>query len=159
MTYTEIIGNLKDIDPENRTVDSVSIDWFEAFNKIHRKVSQQGEDIKIRLGEDVLVKGIRDGDILSINDSQILIVKILPAKAILARVAENHLKSIAKLCYEVGNTHTSMFYGDTPYEYLIPYSKALADKLTGIHGVTLEKVETVFDFDRALSNSINDHHH
>ena len=74
-------------------------------------------------------------------------------------VDRDHPRQAAKLCYEVGNTHTSMFWGEDDYTFYAPYHQALLDKVDRIHGVTAEKVLKRFDFDQALSSSINDHHH
>ena len=54
MLCEKVLGTLKDEKFRGLPVDYVDIEWYEAFTKIHRKVSSQGEDIGIRLDNDVL---------------------------------------------------------------------------------------------------------
>ena len=127
--------------------------------RLHRKTSRQGQDVGIRMGHEILKRGFRQDDVIYADERKIIAVCIPPSEAIRMTVDKEHPHQIAKLCYEVGNTHTSMFRGEDAYTFYAPYHEALLDKVDRICGVTGEKVLKSFDFGQALSSSVNDHHH
>ena len=86
MLCDKILGNVKDTQVGNRSVDYVDFYWDEAFKKIHKKVSQRGMEVGIRLDDSVLTKGIRTGDILFEDETQILAARILPCQVIEIRI-------------------------------------------------------------------------
>ncbi len=92
-------------------------------------------------------------------DEKVIAVNIPACEAICAVVRKDHPRQIAKLCYEVGNTHTSMFRGEDDFTFYVPYHEPLLEKLNAIHGVSATKVSKKFDFSMALSSTVNNHHH
>ena len=159
MLCEEVLGTLSDEKFSGRRVDYVDIEWHEAFSRLHRKTSAEGEDIGIRMGDDVLSRGLNQDDVLYADEHKVIAVNIPPCEAIKMVVRQDHPKQIAKLCYEVGNTHTTMFRGEDDFTFYTPYHESLMDKVNHIHGVSAEKAELRFDFRQALSSSINNHHH
>ena len=155
MICDKILGTLNDVRFSGLTVDYVDVEWHEAFTRLHRKVSRQGEDVGIRMGSEILQKGLNQDDVIYTDEKKVIAVNIPVCEAIRATVQRDHPGQIAKLCYEVGNTHTSMFYGEDDFTFY----EALMNKLNQLHGVTAEKVQKRFDFTRALSSTINAHHH
>ena len=53
---------------------------------------------------------------------KVIAVNIPECEAIRAAVDKDHPGQIARLCYEVGNTHTSMFRGEDVVHFLYPLS-------------------------------------
>lgn len=159
MLCERVLGTLSEMDTKGKTIDTVDIEWHEAFKKIHRKTSAGGLDVGIRMDDSILTRGLRQNDVLFVDESTVLAVNIPPCKAIQAKVRHDHPSQIAKLCYEVGNTHTTMFRGSDNFTFYIPYHEPLMEKLSKIHGVTVETVIMRFDFDKSLSSTINNHHH
>lgn len=159
MLCERILGNLSQEAYQGLRVDYVDIEWHEAFTRLHRKVSREGEDVGIRLDHHILKDGLHQDDVLYADEEKVIAVNIPPCQAIRAVVEKDHPRQIAKLCYEVGNTHTTMFRGEDDFTFYTPYHEALMDKLRQIHGVTAEEVTVKFDFEKALSSSINNHHH
>lgn len=159
MLCEQVFGTLHDIDTEGKTVEAVDIEWHEAFKKIHRKTTDKGHEVGIRMDDSVLTRGLRQDDVIYVDDSTVVVVNIPPCEAIRAEVRRDHPRQIAKLCYEVGNTHTTMFRGEDDFTFYIPYHEPMMDKLGKIHGVTVEKKIIRFDFDKSLSSTINNHHH
>ena len=159
MLCEKILGTLSDEKFSGLRVDYVDIEWHEAFSRLHRKISAEGEDIGIRMGDDVLSRGLNQDDVLYEDEHKVIAVNIPPCEAIRMVVRQDYPQQIAKLCYEVGNTHTTMFRGEDDFIFYTPYHESLMDKVNHIHGVSAEKAETKFDFSQALSSSINKHHH
>ena len=159
MICDRILGKTDDAAFAGRKIDYVDVEWHEAFTKLHRKVSHMGEDVGIRMGNEVLKRGLNQNDVLYADEEKVIAVNIPECEAIRAEVSKDYPEQIARLCYEVGNTHTSMFRGEDAFTFYTPYHEALLQKLDQLHGVTVEKVWKKFDFTQALSSAINNHHH
>lgn len=160
MVCEERLGSVKDEAYQGRLVDYVEFDWHEAHKKLHRKVSRDGKEIGIRLGDWVLSRGLREGDVLGeTEEGKLLVVHLLPADTLVIQIDPGHLSMLARTAYEVGNTHGALFYGDGEYELLTPYTEPMFKLLSGLHGVTLKREERVLDFGRAISSADHGHHH
>lgn len=159
MLCEKILGTLEDEPFCGLRVDYVDIEWHEAFSRLHRKTSSEGEDVGIRMGNDILTTGFHQDDVIYADGQKVIAVNIPPCEAIRAVVRQDHPHQIAKLCYEVGNTHTTMFRGEDAFTFYAPYHEPLMDKINHIHGVTAERVRMKFDFSKALSSTVNNHHH
>lgn len=159
MLCEKILGTLSDGQFQGLRVDYVDIQWHEAFSRLHRKTSSEGEDVGIRMGNDILTTGLNQDDVIYADEQKVIAVNIPACEAIRAVVRQDHPGQIAKLCYEVGNTHTTMFRGEDDFTFYAPYHEPLLEKINHIHGVTAEKVMMKFDFSQALSSSVNNHHH
>ena len=57
MICEKILGKLTDGEFSGKKVDYVDIHWDEAFKKLHRKTSQGGTELGIRLDDSVLTRG------------------------------------------------------------------------------------------------------
>lgn len=64
MLCEKILGKLEEMDVKGRRVEYVEIEWHEAFKKIHRKTSDQGTDVGIRMDDSVLARGLFQGDVI-----------------------------------------------------------------------------------------------
>ena len=156
MLVEKVIGNINDDKFKNSKIDYVDIEWHEAFKKLHRKTSQNGIEVGIKLDNDILTKGLRQGDVLAINDDSIIAVNIPKDKALVVKVDDNHL--IPKVCYEIGNRHATLFEGNNHNEFITVYSEPMKEMLEKI-GANVSVEEVQFDFDKSISSSINSHHH
>ena len=61
MICERILGKLEDMDLQGKKLEFVSVEWHEAFKKIHRKVTDAGREVGIRLDDSVLKTGLLDG--------------------------------------------------------------------------------------------------
>lgn len=159
MLCQKVLGTLSDVRFCGLRVDYVDIEWHEAFSRLHRKTSAEGEDVGIRMGDEVLSRGLNQDDVLYADEQKVVAVNIPSCEAIRMVVEKDHPQQVAKLCYEVGNTHTTMFRGEDDFTFYTPYHEPLMNKINQIHGVTAQKTDMKFDFSKALSSSINNHHH
>lgn len=156
MLVEKVIGNINDEQFKNSNIDYVDIEWHEAFKKLHRKTSQSGIDVGIKLDNDILTRGLRQGDILAINEDNVIAVNIPKDKALVVKVDNTHL--VPKVCYEIGNRHATLFEGSSHNEFITIYSEPMKEMLEKIGAsVTVEEVQ--FDFNKSISSSINSHHH
>ena len=65
----------------------------------------------------------------------------------------------AKVCYEIGNRHAPLFWGDQENTFITIYNEPMMVMLEKLHGVRAEKKTLKLDFDRRISASIHNHHH
>lgn len=156
MLVEKVIGNINDEQFKNSNIDYVDIEWHEAFKKLHRKTSQSGIDIGIKLDNDILTRGLRQGDILAINKDNVIAVNIPKDKALVVKVDNTHL--VPKVCYEIGNRHATLFEGSSHNEFITIYSEPMKEMLEKI-GASVAVEEVQFDFNKSISSSINSHHH
>lgn len=159
MLCETVLGTLSEGRFQGLAVDYVDIEWFEAFTKLHRKKSRGGEDVGIRLGNEILRKGLRQDDVLYADPEKVIAVNIPACEAIKVTVEEDAREQLARVCYEIGNTHSALFWGEDFQTFLLPFQEPLFLKLSRFHGVSVEKVVTGFDFSKAISAAIHNHHH
>ena len=156
MLVEKVIGNINDEQFKNSNIDFVDIEWHEAFKKLHRKTSQSGIEVGIKLDNDILTRGLRQGDVLAINEDNVIAVNIPKDKALVVKVDDTHL--VPKVCYEIGNRHATLFEGSSHNEFITIYSEPMKEMLEKIGAnATVEEIQ--FDFNKSISSSINAHHH
>lgn len=154
-----ILGRADQTDLSGRQLDYVNIEWFEAFKKIHKKVTDKGEEVGIRLDDTVLSRGLYEGDILYLDKERALVVHTPKCMVIRVKVDENHPHMAAKVCYEIGNRHAPLFYGEEENTFITPYNEPMYLMLEKLHGVTATKEIQRLDFDRRISAAVHNHHH
>lgn len=158
MLCEQIFGKLEEIDVSGKTVEYVDIEWHEAFKKIHRKTTDQGRDIGIRMSDEVLSRGLLQGDVIYQDDVLLIVVNTPPCEVIEISLTPGHEKMAAKVCYEVGNRHAPLFWGEND-TYITIYDEPMAVMLSKIHGVFAQKKVMKLDFDKRISAAIHNHHH
>ena len=152
MLVEKVIGNINDEQFKNSNIDYVDIEWHEAFKKLHRKTSQNGIEVGIKLDNDILTRGLRQGDVLAINEDNVIAVNIPKDKALVVKVDDTHL--VPKVCYEIGNRHATLFEGSSHNEFITIYSEPMKEMLEKIGAnATVEEIQ--FDFNKSISSSIN----
>ena len=49
MLCEQVLGKLHDFDITGKTIEYVDIEWHEAFKKIHKKITDKGTEVGIRM--------------------------------------------------------------------------------------------------------------
>lgn len=172
MLSEKVIGNVSDAalmgELEGRlgpglTVDHVDFDWHEAYKRLHRKTSEGGRDVGMRLGDWVLTRGIAQGDILGVDESGeapvLLVANLMPTSCLVVDVDPGHVPMLARVGWEVGNTHTPLFYGEGELELVCEHTEPVERLLRGLHGVEVRVEERVLDPARRVSSAAHVHGH
>ena len=157
MLCEQILGTLSDEQFKNLKVDYVDIEWHEAFKKLHKKKTQEGRDLGISLGNEILTRGLNQDDVLGVDGDTVIAVNI-PACEALVMTVDNDVRMVAKVCYEIGNRHAPLFWGEND-TFITIYNEPMLVMLEKIHGVKAEKEVMKLDFDKRISASIHNHHH
>ena len=158
MLCEQILGKLEETDLSGRKLEYVDIEWHEAFKKIHRKVTDKGTEVGIRLDDSVLTRGLLQGDVIYRDENLVIAVNTPPCEIIQVSLMEGHEKMAAKVCYEIGNRHAPLFWGEED-TFITIYNEPMMVMLSKIHGVTAVKKTEKLDFDRRISASVHNHHH
>lgn len=96
MICEKILGKLTDGVFSGKKVDYVDIHWDEAFKKLHRKTSQGGTELGIRLDDSVLTRGLNQDDVLAVEGDTVYAVNIPPCEVIVVTVDEHHPHMVAR---------------------------------------------------------------
>ena len=167
MLCESVLGNLGDpafVEGLGQVeVDYVELDWHEAFKKLHRKTSLGGREVGVRLGDWVLQRGLSEGDVLGVDAAgevpMVVAVRLLPTRCLVVDVAPDHPQMLAKVAWEVGNTHTPLFYGADDFQLLCEHTEPVERLLQGLHAVDVRVEDAVLDPARRVSSSAHHHHH
>ena len=109
------IGNLNSYNAGNRTIDLLSVEWFETSKRILHKTTTGGRHVSIRFMKES--QQLMQDDIIFADDSFLIAINILPCEAII--IQPETMYQMAYICYEIGNKHLPLFYQEN--ELLIPY--------------------------------------
>ena len=78
MLCEQILGKLEETDISGRKLEYVDIEWHEAFKKIHRKVTDKGREVGIRMDDSVLTRGLLQGDVIYSDENLVIAVNTPP---------------------------------------------------------------------------------
>ena len=159
MICEQILGKAQDDEFAGKKIDYVDFQWDEAFKRLHRKVSRGGIDVGINLDDSVLTRGLNQDDVLAVDGDMVIAVNIEECEAIEISVDNDDRGVIAKVCYEIGNRHASLFRGEDGKTFLTPFHGPMLTMIEKIPGLTTRVVEVKFDFDSRISSSVNSHTH
>ena len=158
MLVEKVIGNINDEQFKNSNIDYVDIEWHEAFKRIHKKNTDKGTEVGIRMDDSILSSGLYQDDVIYADDEKLVVVNTPPCEVIRVTLIPGHEKMSAKVCYEIGNRHAPLFWGEND-TFITIYNEPMLVMLEKIHGVKAEKEVMKLNFDKRISASIHNHHH
>lgn len=115
----KVIGHTGQLSTENRTLDVLDIDWFDAGKSTFRKTTRSGVEVAIR--KDTATP-LSDGDILFMDETTAIVVHILPCDCIVFQPAD--MREMGTICFEIGNKHMPLFLTDE-LEVIVAYEDPL----------------------------------
>lgn len=124
MIIKEKIGNISSFKTENRAIDLVAIEWFEANKRIIHKRTYSGKEVVMKFLNEA--QSLVDGDVVWSDETTVIVVDIQPCEVII--IKPTSMFEMASACYEIGNKHLPLFYDKD--ELLIPYEAPLFRLLT-----------------------------
>ena len=124
MLIQEKIGNLATFPTDGRTIDRLSLEWYETSKRILRKHTDAKQEVALRfLNEN---PALTEDDVLYADDRTIIAITILPCDAMVIPMGAP--ETIASACYEIGNRHLPLFIDKT--QLLAPFEEPLFRWLT-----------------------------
>lgn len=145
MIIEDKIGNESQIDISGRIKDFIDIEWYEVNKKILKLQSRKGKELGIRFKEQL---SLTQGDILFMDDNEVLLVNIKETEAI--EINPQGMEEMGRLCFEIGNKHIPVFIHGN--EVKVAYDEPLM-RLLEHKGFKPRKVIT------KLINGLESHHH
>lgn len=121
LVCTQVIGNIAHFVSGERVLDSINMEWFDAYKRIGRYESTMGKDCIIKFDK-LLINGLCDGDIIYVDSHCIVSIAIQPSACL--QIKTQGLLEVAKLCYEIGNFHIPLFLFDNG-DFYIPYERTI----------------------------------
>ena len=150
MIIRETIGNLDSQGDPSRTIDWLPLEWYETEKRIQRKQTLSGKEVILKFLKEN--PGLRQGDILSEEDSVIIAIDIIPAECIVIR--PRNMYEMAAVCYEIGNKHLPLFYENGIL--MVPFENPLFRQLIALeYDVRKDKRKLV----GALKSTTSPHRH
>src|SRR5215207_5556768 len=119
MVIKEKVGNIKNIQPGDRMIDHLELEWYETSKRILHKQTNSGKEISLKFLNQT--QNLTEGDILYEDHEILVVVQIRPCETIVIKPASMY--ETAYICYEIGNKHLPLFYEND--ELLIPYEAPL----------------------------------
>ncbi len=118
MIIEEIIGNVEKIRLNGRHMERVYLSSDDLVKRIQRVTTDHGKEIGIRLRQP---KDLTDGDILFMNDDNIIVVSVTADDLLVIRPVS--IKQMGEIAHQLGNRHLpAQFEGDkmlVQYDYLV----------------------------------------
>jgi urease accessory protein len=100
------IGNVSNFIIKGKTIDLLSLEWYETRKKILRKKTVSGRELSLKFLNEKVV--LTEGDILLDEETVITAISILPCDSIV--IEPKNAMEIASICYEIGNRHLPLFF-------------------------------------------------
>jgi urease accessory protein len=119
MLIQQKLGNINAIDINNRNIDWLQLEWYEAGKRILRRQTRAGNDIALKFLDKN--PAFTQGDVLYEDDTLIIAIEILPCDVLVIQPA--NLFEMASVCYEIGNKHLPLFFDKE--ELLVPFEMPL----------------------------------
>ena len=94
-----------------------------------------------------------------LDEKLVIAVHTPPCEVLVIQVAKDHPEMVPKICYEIGNRHAPLFYGEDAWSFLTPYNEPMLQMVNRFHGVEAKKVTQRLCFEKRISSSIHNHHH
>ncbi len=158
--YSEkVLGNLGEERFKNCKMDYADVDWFDAFKKIHKLITHSGKEIRMHFDNDILTRGLNQDEVVYQEGDAVVAVNIPPCEVSVADIVAHADKSLAKACYEIGNKHAALFWGNNDHQLITPYNEPIFVMLKKIHGINAHKEMYRLNFNRSISSTINNHTH
>jgi len=125
-------GNLNLYPNQHKTIDWLSLHWFETNKRIQRKRTNAGKEIALKFLQEN--PSLTQGDILFEDEQTIIAVEVLACVALV--IVPKNMFEMASVCYEIGNKHLPLFFDDN--ELLVPFEQPLYKLLTA-QGYTVKQ--------------------
>lgn len=108
MLCEQVLGKLHDFDTTGKTIEYVDIEWHEAFKKIHKKTTDKGTEVGIRMDDSILARGLYQDDVIYADNEKLVVVNTPPCEVIRVSLTPGHEKMSATK----SETDTHRFSGE-----------------------------------------------
>jgi urease accessory protein len=118
MIIEQIVGNVANLGPKGLHIERVYLTSDDLVKRIQRVTTDHGKEVGIRLKEQ---KDLMDGDILYMDDRNMIIVNVTADDLLVLRPVS--MKQMGEIAHQLGNRHLpAQFDGGemlVQYDYLV----------------------------------------
>jgi urease accessory protein len=118
MIIEQIVGNVANLGPKGLHIERVYLTSDDLVKRIQRVTTDHGKEVGIRLKEQ---KDLMDGDILYMDDRNMIIVNVTADDLLVLRPVS--MKQMGEIAHQLGNRHLpAQFEGEemlVQYDYLV----------------------------------------
>lgn len=82
MLCEQVLGKLNEFDTTGKEIETVDIEWHEAFKRIHKKNTDKGTEVGIRMDDSILSRGLYQDDVIYADDEKLVVVNTPPCEVI-----------------------------------------------------------------------------
>lgn len=115
MLIKEKRGHLSTFKENGLVIDRLPLEWYECSKRILHKRTAGGREVVLKFLKEA--QHLQQDDVLYADEQCLIVVDVLPCEAIVLKPTTMY--EMAFVCYEIGNKHLPLFYGDD--RLLIPY--------------------------------------
>src|SRR5215217_3786359 len=108
MIIKEKIGSIKNIEINDRVIDSLELEWYETTKRILHKKTNAGKGVVLKFLNQT--QSLTEGDILYEDEQSLVVISIKPCEVIV--IKPTSMYEMAYCCYEIGNKHLPLFYAN-----------------------------------------------
>ncbi|TJX12933.1 urease accessory protein UreE [Tissierella creatinini] len=153
---TRVKGNIREQEFEDLPIDYIDIPWYDSGKRIQKLVTKKGISIGIRLDDENIARGLLQGDVLEVINGEAIVLNIIEEKCITIKLMD--LKTVAKVCYEIGNRHSPLFYSEDYSDLILPYDEPMLVMLNKLGVETSVRMMKIHR-DRSISSVNTSNHH
>ena len=143
-------GNLNS-SPTNKTIDYLSLEWYETNKRILHKFTQSGKEVTLRFLKEN--QKLTQGDIIYQDNESIIAIDVVPCEAII--IHPDNMYEMAAICYEIGNKHLPLFFEND--ELLVPFEMPLFNLLNAAYLVNNDSRHTLHFHSSVITFSFVSH--
>ena len=110
----------------NKTIDYLSLEWYETNKRILHKKTKAGKEVTLRFLKEN--PKLTQGDIIYQDDKSIIAIDVVPCEAIIIYTSSTY--ETAAISYEIGNKHLPLFFENN--ELLVPFETPLFNLLSAM---------------------------
>ncbi len=111
MLCEQVLGKLHDFDTTGKTIEYVDIEWHEAFKKIHKKTTDKGTEVGIRMDDSILARGLYQDDVIYADNEKLVVVNTPPCEVIRVSLTPDMRKCLQRSATK-SETDTHRFSGE-----------------------------------------------
>ena len=150
MIIKDKLGNLSSFNDEGRSIDRLSLEWFETSKRIVHKKTGSGREVILKFLDKA--PNLQQDDVLYADAHVVIVIEILSCECIV--IIPRSTYEMAYVCYEIGNKHLPLFFEENLL--LIPFDEPVFKMLQASgFAVTRQKRKLL----NQLRTSVSPHSH
>ncbi|GAB3942978.1 urease accessory protein UreE [Corynebacterium tapiri] len=139
MIVTQLVGNTRDIDLQDRHVERIWLNGQQLVKRTQRVVTDHGTEIGLRLPTGA--RDLKDGDIVAMDEANAVIVAVEETDVLV--ITPESIHSMGVTAHALGNRHLPAQFFE-PNEMVVAYDHTVEQYLRA-HDIPFERTQRLMD--------------